>query len=197
MKNYLPSQVIAAYNPTLQAGIMSAFSTIIEANHAENVPKIRDLAGAYDESVAVSWIQHQLLQVNEFAGVKSKLSDMQLRELSIQICLEYGALNLFEFILFCARLRSGKYEDFYGSVDPMRILKSLGRFYSERGVEIAKEIETKEKEEKELAESEHAKRCISLEDWYQSKTEEERGDICGPLRTLAENAKIGPRTRPP
>lgn len=195
MKNYLPSQVIAAYNPTLQAGIMSAFSTILEANHAENVPKIRDLAGAYDDSVAVGWIQHQLLQVNEFSGVKSKLSDMQLRELSIQICLEYGSLNLFEFILFCARLRSGKYEDFYGSVDPMRILKSLGRFYSERGVEIAKEIETKEKEEKERAEKEHARSCVSLEAWFQNMTEEERENVCAPLRSLIDKSRVDYNSR--
>lgn len=177
MKNYLPSQVIAAYNPTLQAGVMAAFPTILEANHAENVPKIRDLSGAYDDGVAVGWVKNQLLQVNEFSGVKSKLSDMQLQELSIQICLEYGSLNLFEFILFCARLRSGKYEDFYGSVDPMRILKSLGSFYSERRAEISRELEAIEKEEREREDLEHSKICVSFEAWYMSKSEEEKADL--------------------
>lgn len=177
MKNYLPSQVIAAYNPTLQAGIMSAFPTIIEANHAENVPKIRDLAGAYDESVAVGWIQHQLLQVNEFSGVKSKLSDMQLQELSIQICLEFGSLNLFEFILFCARLRSGKYEDFYGSVDPMRILKSLETFYDERRSEIAKEKAMLEKEEQDREWENRTSNSVTFESWYLSLSEEKKEEV--------------------
>ena len=123
---------------------MAAFPTILSAYHTKNIPAIVHLAQAYDEDVAVKWIQDQLLQVNEFAGVKAKLSDMQLDELAIQIRLEYGYLNLLEFILFCARLRSGRYEDFYGSVDPMRILKSLDSFYADRKIEINREAEVRE-----------------------------------------------------
>ena len=168
MKNYLPSQVAKAYNPTLQAGVMAAFPTILSAYHTKNIPAIVHLAQAYDEDVAVKWIQDQLLQVNEFAGVKAKLSDMQLDELAIQIRLEYGYLNLLEFILFCARLRSGRYEDFYGSVDPMRILKSLDSFCADRKIEINREAEVREKEEREKAYEESRKNSISFEDWYRT-----------------------------
>lgn len=177
MKNYRPSQVAKAYSPTLQAGVMAAFPKILEAYHAKDVPKIVHLAQAYDEGVAVGWIQNQLLQVNEFAGVKSKLSDMQLDELAIQIRLEYGYLNLFEFILFCARLRSGRYEDFYGSVDPMRILKSLDAFCTDRRIEINREAERIEKEEREREYEEHKKHCISFEDWYRGLPEEQKAEV--------------------
>lgn len=177
MKNYRPSQVAKAYNPTLQAGVMSAFPTILAAYHTKGVPAIVHLAQAYDEDVAVRWIQDQLLQVNEFAGVKSKLSDMQLDELAIQIRLEYGFLNLFEFILFCARLRSGRYEDFYGSVDPMRILKSLDAFCSDRRIEINREVEAKEKEEREKAYEESRKNSISFEEWYRKLPEDKKAKI--------------------
>lgn len=177
MKNYLPSQVAKAYNPTLQAGIMAAFPTILGAHQAKNIPAIVHLAQAYDEDVAVKWIQDQLLQVNEFAGVKAKLSDMQLDELAIQIRLEYGYLNLFEFILFCARLRSGRYEDFYGSVDPMRILKSLDAFCSDRRDEIWKEAEAKEKEEREREYEENLKNSISFDDWYRKLPEDKKEEV--------------------
>ena len=174
MKNYLPSQVAKAYNPTLQAGVMAAFPTILSAYHTKNIPAIVHLAQAYDEDVAVKWIQDQLLQVNEFAGVKAKLSDMQLDELAIQIRLEYGYLNLLEFILFCARLRSGRYEDFYGSVDPMRILKSLDSFCADRKIEINREAEVREKEEREKAYEESRKNSISFEDWYRTLPKNKR-----------------------
>ncbi len=177
MKNYLPSQVVKAYNPTLQSGVMAAFPTILEAHHAKNVPAIVHLAQAYDENVAVRWIQDQLLQVNEFAGVKSKLSDMQLNELAIQIRLEYGNLNLFEFILFCARLRSGRYEDFYGSVDPMRILKSLDAFYSDRRAEIWREAQEKEKAERDREYEERRKNSITFDEWYRRLPEEEKEKV--------------------
>lgn len=172
MKNYRPSQVAKAYNPALQAGVMAAYPTILEANHAKNVPAIVHLAQAYDENVAVRWIQDQLLQVNEFAGVKSKLSDMQLDELAIQIRLEYGYLNLFEFILFCARLRSGRYEDFYGSVDPMRILKSLDSFCAERKSELDRETLAKEKEKRDREYEESQKELLSLDVWYRNLSED-------------------------
>lgn len=177
MKSYLPSQVVKAYNPTLQAGVMAAFPTILEAHHSKNVPAIVHLAQAYDDNVAVRWIQDQLLQVNEFAGVKSKLSDMQLSELAIQIRLEYGHLNLFEFILFCARLRSGRYEDFYGSVDPMRILKSLDAFCADRREEITREAQTKEKEEKDREYEESRKNSVSFDVWYRNLPEEKKKEV--------------------
>ncbi len=177
MKNYLPSQVAKAYNPTLQAGVMAAFPTILSAYHTKNIPAIVHLAQAYDEDVAVKWIQDQLLQVNEFAGVKAKLSDMQLDELAIQIRLEYGYLNLLEFILFCARLRSGRYEDFYGSVDPMRILKSLDSFCADRKIEINREAEVREKEEREKAYEESRKNSISFEDWYRTLPKNKKEEV--------------------
>lgn len=176
-RNYPPSQVSRAFSPQLQAGVMSAFPSVLGANHASNVPKICHLAQAYDEDFAVRWIQDQLMQVNEFAGVKSKLSDMQLDELSIQIRLEYGYLNLFEFILFCARLRSGRYEDFYGSVDPMRILKSLDSFCQERQVELNKEAAAKEKIEREREYEESRRNAVSFDEWYSRQTEEEKAKI--------------------
>ncbi len=156
---------------------MAAFPTILEAHNAKNIPAIVHLAQAYDENVAVRWIQDQLLQVNEFAGVKSKLSDMQLDELAIQIRLEYGYLNLFEFILFCARLRSGRYEDFYGSVDPMRILKSLDAFCADRRSEIWKEAQIKEKEERDREYEESRKNSIPFDVWYRRLSEEEKEKV--------------------
>lgn len=156
---------------------MAAYPTILEAHHAKNIPAIVHLAQAYDEDVAVRWIQDQLLQVNEFAGVKSKLSDMQLNELAIQIRLEYGYLNLFEFILFCARLRSGRYEDFFGSVDPMRILKSLDAFCSDRRAEINREALQKEKEEREKEYEEQRKNSVPFDTWYRNLPEEEKEKV--------------------
>lgn len=177
MRNYLPSQVSKAYTPQLQAGIMAAFPTILEANKAKDIPRLVHLAQAYEETFAVGWIQGQLLAVNDFAGAKAKLSDMQLNELAIQIRLEYGYLNVFEFILFCARLRSGKYEDFYGSIDPMRILKSLDSFCADRRDELAREQARIEKERRDLEWEESRRNCVSFEDWYATKSEEEKEEI--------------------
>lgn len=166
-----------AYSPQLQAAVMSAFPTILQAHQAKNIPTIVHLAQAYDEEVAVNWVQQQLFAVNVFAGAKAKLSDFQLEELAVQIRLEYGHLNLFEFILFCARLRSGKYEDFYGSIDPMRILKSLDAFCADRREEIYKEQARIEKERSDREWEESRKNSVSFEEWYARQDEDKKEEI--------------------
>lgn len=169
---------------------MSAFPNILDAYKVEDIPSIFHLAQAYDEDVAVKWVQLHLLHVNEFAGVKTKLSDMQLEELAIQIRLEFGYLNLFEFILFCARLRSGKYEDFYSSVDPMRILKSLDAFCSDRREELSRERMRLEKERSDKEWEESRRNSISFEDWYRGLPEEKKAEVrdseCSSFADLAK-----------
>lgn len=177
MKNYLPSQVNRAYTPELQSGIMAAFPTILEANNAPGIPRLVHLAQAYEESFAVNWIQAQLLAVNDFAGAKAKLSDMQLNELAIQIRLEYGYLTLLEFILFCARLRSGKYEDFYGTIDPMRILKSLDSFCADRREEISRDRARQEKERNAREWEESCRNSVSFEEWYSMQDKDKKEEI--------------------
>lgn len=124
------------------------------------------LEQAYGEEFASRvWIKTQMVIMNDFVGVKNKLDNMQLDTLCDQILIEYGGLNLLEFSLFLSRLRSGKYEDFYGSVDPMRILKSLDTFMEERRIDINKAVVAEEKEKSERERKEWVKNAISYEDW--------------------------------
>ena len=176
-QKYPPSQVCRSYSPSLQSMAISAFPTILQAHKAADVPAIVHLAQAYDDDLAVKWVQDQLLAVNKYVGAKSKLTDSQLDELALQIRLEYGYLNLFEFILFCARLRSGKYEDFYGSIDPMRILKSLEQFCQDRWYEIEKDARELEKERSKREEAERLRNAIPFEQWYAGLSEEKKKEV--------------------
>lgn len=114
------------------------------------------------------WIKTQIVVVNDFIGVKEKMNDIQLNTLCDQILVEYGGLNLLEFALFCSRLRSGKYESFYGSVDPMRIMQSLEDFMEDRRRDINKAVEVEEKIRKEKELKEHRKTAITYEQYRQS-----------------------------
>lgn len=106
------------------------------------------LEQAYGQEYASRvWIKTQLVILNDFVGVRNKLDDNQINRLCDQILLEYGGLNLYEFCLFMARLRSGKYEMFYGSVDPMVIFKSLESFMEDRRRDINRNVEAQEKAE--------------------------------------------------
>ncbi len=141
----------------------------------KQVPSLKVLAEAYDEETYIIWMKAQLIKINEFVGTKEKLSTDQMEELAIQILHEYGYLNLFEFIIFCGRLRSGSYEEFYGSIDPMRVLKSLKSFCYDRRCDLDKVYREREAEQKRLEEKNRV--AISFDDWYESLLPEKQEEV--------------------
>lgn len=126
------------------------------------------------EYVSRVLIKTHLLGVSDFVGVKTKMEDWQVDELSDQIAMEYGDLNVLEFICFCSRLRSGRYETFYGNIDPMQITKSLETFYEDRRYDINRAWAQKEKERQEREWEESRKNAISFDEWYEGLSEEEK-----------------------
>ena len=68
-------------------------------------------------------------------------------------------LTMTEFILFCARVRSGKYESFYGSIDPLKILTSFDTFLKDKSKDYIEERYRKIEEEK-LREEQESKPCV-------------------------------------
>lgn len=135
------------------------------------------LEQAYGQEYASRvWIKTQLVVLNDFVGVKNKLDDFQINPLCDQILVEYGGLNLLEFCLFMSRLRSGKYEQFYGSVDPMLILKSLDEFMEDRRRDINRNVSAIEKEKKEREFEEWRKNTITFEQWYNGLSDEQKAN---------------------
>lgn len=126
------------------------------------------------EYVSRVLIKAHLLGVSDFVGVKTKMEDRQIDDLSDQIAMEYGDLNVLEFICFCSRLRSGKYETFYGNIDPMQIMKSLESFYEDRRRDINSAWAAAEKEKREREYEEWKKSAISFDEWYNRLSDEEK-----------------------
>lgn len=174
-KTFSPSEFCIKYNPDLQGSLMCVRS-IAGLSLLEHCPKLTDVMFAYSEDCAKEWVKCQLLKVNDFIGVKQKLSDEQLSDLSMQIVCEFYYLNIAELCCFFGRLRSGKYEDFYGSIDPMRILKSLNTFCHDRRIDI-------ERHEKEIAiarseskNEERMKNSVSWDEFIKIRERAEHGD---------------------
>lgn len=123
------------------------------------------------------FIKGHLNTVNAFVGTKEKMTEEQIDTLSDQILIEYGGLNLLEFAHFCSRLRSGKYEDFYGCVDPMRVLKSLATYMEDRRYDINRAWQEEEKQRAAKEREEAAKNSVSFDEWVESLPPDEREDV--------------------
>lgn len=120
--------------------------------------------GTINESAAMSFMTAHLIVVSDFVGARDKISEFQLRAVGEQIVSMYPTLTMTEFILFCSRLRAGRYGNFYGSVDTQRILSSFEKFLAEREKDYQAKDE-REREEKRAMEKEMAKKnAMSGED---------------------------------
>ena len=133
-----PSQLYTTYSPDLQNEIGSNVVSVADISGAEGVPLLKDIADAYDDQcVAVDWIKTQLEVVNTFSNVSKRLNTEQLIRVGEQIYGISQTLNLLEIILFCSRLRTGRYEKWYGAIDAQKILISLESFLADRSRDIA------------------------------------------------------------
>lgn len=193
-----PIEVTQVFNPDLQTQL-ACVKDVSKIHDIEGVPTLKVLEQAFGTKYASRvWIKTQMSIVNDFSGTKEKLNDMQLDALCDQILVEYAGLNLMEFACFCSRLRSGKYEQFYGSVDPTRILTSLESFVDDWRTDLYKADQERERIRKEKEYEESRKNSISLEDWLATKPEEERDEIrarFGLLKKAAEAEDGGKITR--
>ena len=125
-----------------------------------DIPTLSEVAYAYgNDGVAVDWIKAQLEVVNGFSNVQQRLTTEQLIAIGEQIFGLYPDLNLLEFSLFCGRLRRGKYEKWYGSVDGQKILISLDAFMKDR---MNDHYRKQEEEDRRRKEEEMSKPGVSL-----------------------------------
>lgn len=130
-----------------------------------NVPTLAHLNAAYLSNTAQQWLVAQLFDLSEFAGARDKLNDNQLRQLAQIIVTQYPYLRVTELMLFFYYFKLGKYAEFYGTVDPMAITKSLREFMRERNAakyKYQKEMEALKEEQDKL-------NAISLEEYCKKK----------------------------
>lgn len=140
------TEICTVLNPTRQIAVVSDERKCF----TDKYPSFLLLDHAYGNNASAQWIVPQLFNLSEFCGCKGKLNEMQLKELALMISKDYWYLKVSEFMLFCYRFKGGHYGQFYGCVDPMKIMDSLIAFTKERGKKLA-HFEEEDRKEKELA----------------------------------------------
>ncbi|WP_262434485.1 DUF6633 family protein [Jilunia laotingensis] len=110
--------------------------------------------------------------MNDFTEVHTKLTPEQLRETSRLILAAWPGLTAGEICLFIARFKIGEYGQFYGAIDPMKIMSALHRFAGER----VQEAERYEREKSRDRKVEKEAKGITYEAYLEVKRRAEAGD---------------------
>lgn len=158
---------------TLNPSVQIRAAANIERAYMGKAPRLSVVCGAYSQKVAEIWLMAQLENMNDFCGVKQKMTIPQMRELAQMLIVEVYYLKVSELMLFFHRFKSGKYGEFYGVVDPQKIMSGINAFLRDRMDEIAqfeRIAAHKRIEEESKRRDEH---CITHEEYLKIKSEAE------------------------
>ena len=111
------------------------------------------------EDFPVALMMIHLHDLSEYCGSKDKLTGRSRHQCACIIATEFDDLKITELILFFHRFKSGYYDRFYGSVDPLIITSSLRDFLMER-INV---IERREKEEMSKKREEWKRNAVTWE----------------------------------
>lgn len=107
-----------------------------ERAYMGTAPTLAVVRAAYTEEVAELWLMAQVENMNDFCGVSRKMTLPQMQELARMMLAEVPYLKTSELLLFFHRFKAGHYGEFFGVVDPQRVLSGLQAFLSDRRSEM-------------------------------------------------------------
>lgn len=137
----------------------------VERSLTGDAPTVRQLLHTYQMEQVQIWIRAQLLDLNEYVGVKSKMETAQMRALANVLIVESNYLKASEILLFFHKLKAGDFGSFFGTVDPQRIGECLNAFKKWRSNELDKMYNKYAQEQLERKRKEWRKTGITREEY--------------------------------
>lgn len=126
--NVADAQFLQDYPPELQQGIERKRRDAILGDY----PTLKET----DNGTARVWLILQLQDLAESCGVKADAKPLE--QLADVMLTNWGTFKVTEFLLFFYRVKSGRYERFYGRFDPLKVtasfqifLRELNEFYAQ------------------------------------------------------------------
>lgn len=141
--------------------------------HNTKYPSMQRFALAYTEEAMINWLKIQFDNLNDFVGVKEKMSIEQISEVAGLFYYDCCSLNIAEVALFFVKFKLGMFGEFYGSVDPLKIMTAKNQFLSERMSAISSYESKKANEENEKKRKKWAENAITYEEYLLTKKSNE------------------------
>lgn len=166
-------QFAERFNPQIQAKLIAKKADYVYCFKTK-YPSISTLALAYTEEGLINWLKIQFDNLNDFVGVKEKMSIGQINEVSALFYYDCCSLNIAEVAFFFVKFKLGSFGEFYGTVDPLKIMIAKNQFISERGASLNYYQIKKANEESENKRQQWAQKAITYEDYLLTKQNKAR-----------------------
>ncbi len=127
------------------------------------------MARAYGEEVMVRWLCTHFIELNEYCGVREKMSVAQIDQLSRILLKRYGYLKPQEWMLFFLKFKGGEFGQLYGVIDPIVIGNAFTKFISWRAGVIDRANAERERKERADQDAVLKKVRINYDEWLRRK----------------------------
>lgn len=176
---------MAAYNPDMQAMCAKQKERCVTGNS----PTLIDFKCMYGENKAELWLAIQIKDFSEYTGVKKKLTTFQIEDTARVILSDFYFLKMSEVLLFFAYMKGGRYERFYGAVDPLVITSSLRMFLRDRAKIIGQHEEKCQERKRQIEAEERANaETLNIEQWKLYKPYFKQGISIQEWKQMQNNA---------
>lgn len=154
-------ELLSDYLPTKQVYLC----TDKELCYFGKAPTLLDISNKYGRKLSLIWLVGQITDLVTFTNCKNIINETQIRELARMINAEYHYYKLTEIMLFFYLFKAGEYDDFYGTISPAAIMKSLKEFKKQR----CSEYDTYIRRQNELQRERDMQGCIPYDEWLKQK----------------------------
>ena len=135
-------------------------------------PTLSVVRAAYTEEVAELWLMAQVENLNDFCGVSRKMTFPQMQELACMMLVEVPYLKTAELMMFFHRFKAGHYGEFFGVVDPQRVLSGLQAYLCDRRSELDRYQREKVARQRDAAREASSAGAITYAEYCQLKVAE-------------------------
>lgn len=160
------------FNPSIQGKLASINADYVYC-YLTTYPKLKQVGDAYSNDAPSNWLKIQFENLNDFVGTREKMTTEQINELAALFLIESQSLNIAEVALFFIKLKTGHFGEFYGTIDPLRIMVARKQFIEERNNAISSyRLKMAQKEERKKRQ-EWEKSAITYEEYLKNKQQKE------------------------
>lgn len=156
-------------NPDLQIKVIKTGVSHSDIALNDEIPTLGLIRRTYGEEIAIEWLSIQFGSMNDYAEQGVGIREDQIKELSELFLSEYYYINLLEVCFFIARLKLGKYGQFYGAIGPMKIMSSMCEYIRERKNDMKQYERKKKREEDQNRINQYSEKCITYEEYVKQK----------------------------
>lgn len=150
------------FSPAIQWTLREQGLSHVECNGMK-YERVESLLEMYGRETVHTWLAVMVEDLNDYCGVRQKMTDKQKDEVAHILMCECKRLNIAEVALFFLRVKSGVYGEYYGILDPVKTMSALRKYMHERGEAIGKSVDAEDKRKRDVERERWAAEAMSVE----------------------------------